>query len=101
MLVHWVIYDIPASATGLPANVEKAYAPGNVPGAHQTRSYSAGTTGYLGPCPPNTHTYRFEVIALDVTPLPGTSAMTTRDQAVPLIDMHALARATLTGTYTP
>src|SRR5262245_14110296 len=33
-LVHWVIYDIPGSATGLPANVEKVYAPTNVAGAH-------------------------------------------------------------------
>src|SRR6185503_18685346 len=26
-LVHWVIYDIPGTATGLPSNVEKVYAP--------------------------------------------------------------------------
>ena len=44
-LVHWVIYDIPAGATGLPADVENAYAPANVPGAHQAVSVQAQTFG--------------------------------------------------------
>jgi Raf kinase inhibitor-like YbhB/YbcL family protein len=100
-LVHWVIYDISATATGLPADVDKVYAPPDVPGAHQTVSYSPGTRGYLGPCPGTTHTYQFEVFALDVTPLPGATMATTRAQAVALIADHDLASATLTGTYTP
>jgi Raf kinase inhibitor-like YbhB/YbcL family protein len=101
-LVHWVIYDIPADATGLPANVMKAYAPTNVPGAHQTASYQAATRGYLGPCPPpadQAHTYEFAVYALDVATLPGAMMNTTRAQAVPLIIEHQIAKATLTGTY--
>lgn len=101
-LVHWVIYDIPASATGLPSAVMKVYAPTNVPGAHQTTSYNASVRGYLGPCPPQgqgAHTYEFAVYALDVATLPGASQTTTRQQAVPIIMMHALATATLTGTY--
>jgi Raf kinase inhibitor-like YbhB/YbcL family protein len=99
-LVHWVIYDIPGSATGLPANVEKVYAPTNVAGAHQTLSYQ-NVRGYLGPCPPNTHTYEFAVYALSVATLPGASMTTTRAQAVPLIMQNDVAVATLTGTYTP
>ena len=102
-LVHWVIYDIPASATGLPASVEKVYAPTNVAGAHQTLSYSmTPVRGYLGPCPPiggGAHTYELAVMGLDVATLPGTTMATTRAQAVPLITQHQTARAVLTGTY--
>ena len=97
-LVHWVIYDIPASATGLPANVEKAYLPNNVTGAKQTLSYQA-VRGYLGPCPPVLHTYEFVVYALDIATLPGATMATTRAQATPIILAHDLASAALSGTY--
>ena len=100
-LVHAAIYDIAASATGLPANVEKAYAPTNVAGAHQPLAYDNATRGYLGPCPGTQHTYEFALYALDVATLPGASTTTTRAQAVALIQMHDLASSTLTGTYTP
>ena len=100
-LVHWVIYDVPASATGLPENVEKVYAPSNVAGAHQTASYQATVRGYLGPCPPSgpAHTYEFAVYGLDVATLPGASMATTRADAVTLITQHDTAQATLTGMY--
>jgi hypothetical protein len=102
MLVHWVIYDIPASATGLPAAVEKVYAPANVAGAHQTASYQATTRGYLGPCPPangGPHTYEFALYGVDVATLPGATMATTRTQAVMLITQHMTSKATLTGVY--
>lgn len=75
-LIHWIIYDIPASATGLPADVQKAYMPSNVTGAKQTLSYQ-NVRGYLGPCPPGHASSR------RVAPRParGTSArcrVTTR-----------------------
>jgi Raf kinase inhibitor-like YbhB/YbcL family protein len=100
-LIHSVIYDIPGTATGLPADVEKVYAPTDVPGAHQTTAYSPTVRGYLGPCPGSMHTYQFELFALDVPTLPGATMGTTRSQAVALIDMHTLGSATLTGTFTP
>lgn len=98
-LVHWVIYDVPATATGIPANVDKTYAPGNVIGAHQTPSFQATTIGYLGPCPPTLHTYQFTVYALDVATLPGASMMTPSGDALASIDEHRLATGMLTGTY--
>ena len=98
-LIHWVIYDIPASATGLPADVQKAYMPNNVTGAKQTTSYQAATRGYLGPCPPNLHTYEFVVYALDVATLPGAMMSTDRPTAKSIIEMHDLAMAKLSGTY--
>ena len=98
-LVHWVIYDVPGSATGLPANVDKLYMPANVAGAHQTTSYQAATRGYLGPCPPSPHTYEFVVHALDVAALPGATMATTRDQAIAIINQHRLGMASLVGMY--
>lgn len=100
-LIHSVIYDIPSSATGLPAEVDNAYAPADVPGAHQPLAYDNDTRGYLGPCPGTTHTYEFELFALDVATLPGASEGTTRAQAATLINEHDLASTTLSGTFTP
>ena len=100
-LRHWVIYDIPASATGLPAGVENVYAPASVTGAHQTTSYDSQTHGYKGPCPPETHIYQFAVHALSTATLTGSTEQTTATNAVALIQAHQLATATLTGTYTP
>jgi len=101
-LVHWVIYDIPSTATALPAGVENAYAPGNIAGAHQTVSVHAPTVGYYGPCPPQppAHNYQFAIYALDTAPLPGASASTTRPEAIGEIQTHRLDSGTLTGTFT-
>jgi Raf kinase inhibitor-like YbhB/YbcL family protein len=98
-LIHWVIYDIPASATGLPANVAKTYMPANVVGAKQTASYQATVRGYLGPCPPTLHTYEFVVYALSVATLPGATMATTRIQAETIIQQNDLGMAALSGTY--
>jgi Raf kinase inhibitor-like YbhB/YbcL family protein len=102
-LTHWVIYDIPASVTALPASVANAYAPATVTDARQTVSGTSSTLGYVGPCPraaPAVHMYQFAVYALDVAALPGTSAQTTASQGVTAIQAHQLGKATLTGSYT-
>lgn len=99
-LVHCAIYDVPGTATGLPANVDKIYAPVAVPGAHQTNNYS-GTRGYAGPCPPNAHTYQFKVYALATTSLPNGMMSTTKEQVVSTATGSNLGTATLTATFTP
>lgn len=99
--IHSVIYDIDGSATGLPADVDKVYAPPDVPGAHQTLAYDGSTRGYRGPCPGKMHTYEFRVYALDEATLPGATMTTSRTQAVGLIQAHDLADGVLTGTFTP
>lgn len=98
-LVHWAIYDIPANRFGLPEDVDKTYTPSDVPGAHQARSYDAQVVGYLGPCPPTQHMYRFTLYALDVPALPGTTATTTRTQLQAMILDHDLASVSLNGSY--
>jgi Raf kinase inhibitor-like YbhB/YbcL family protein len=101
-IIHSVIYDIPASATGLPPVVEKTFAPANVAGAHQTVTLGGVAFGYAGPCPPPgdaAHTYEFELFALDVATLPGADMTTTQSQARTLILAHDLASCELTGTY--
>ena len=100
--LHSVIYDIPASLDGLPADVEKVFAPTDVTGAHQTRNFRGGTNfGYAGPCPQTAHVYEFKLYALDVSALPGATMNTTMAQAKITIEDHDPASATLTGTYDP
>src|SRR5258708_23844905 len=76
---HWVIYDIPASATSLPAGAgdpKGSVAPaGSVQG-----NTDFGMPGYGGPCPPPgaPHPYIFTLYALKVDEFPvavgGTAA---------------------------
>lgn len=98
---HSAIYDIPATATGLPADVDKVYAPPDVPGAHQTLGYNGTTRGYLGPCPNAMHTYEFAVYALPTATLTGAMMSTGLANAISMIKANNLGVAKLTGTHTP
>ena len=100
-LIHSEIYDIPSTMNGLPADVDKVFAPPDVPGAHQTRTFGNGF-GYSGPCPPTNsaaHNYEFAVHALDVGTLPSTDMNTTRDAAAATIEQHTILTAVLNGEY--
>lgn len=97
--IHSVIYDIPQDRTDLPADVDKVFAPPDVPGAHQTKSFNNGPLGYRGPCPPNLHTYEFAIYALDIAALPNLNNNSTAAAGLAQILMHDLAVAKLTGTY--
>ncbi|MBA3453773.1 MAG: YbhB/YbcL family Raf kinase inhibitor-like protein [Deltaproteobacteria bacterium] len=99
--VHSVVYDIPATLSGLPADVDKVYAPPDVPGAHQTLGYNNTTRGYLGPCPNAMHTYELALYALPTATLPGSTIGTTRDAAITAITANDLAVTKLTATFTP
>lgn len=88
---HWVLYDIPASATHIDA--------GRALSAHQTGVNTRGTTGYTGPCPPpgKTHHYMFTLYALDrmLRPSAPLDAASLRTK----LRGRALAHATLTAVY--
>jgi Raf kinase inhibitor-like YbhB/YbcL family protein len=65
--VHWVIYKIPAAATGLPEGIPAELKLKAPPGALQGKN-SFKKIGYGGPAPPpghGTHHYHFRVYALD------------------------------------
>jgi Raf kinase inhibitor-like YbhB/YbcL family protein len=97
-LIHWVLYDIPGSATGLPTGVGMGYEPANIAGAHQPIGLQ-NQRQYHGPCPPALHVYDFIVYALPEPMLPGATMDTTKEDAEASITAHQGVMATLTGTY--
>lgn len=98
-LVHSAIYDIPATLTMIPADVDKVYEPPDVPGAHQPLAYS-NIRGYAGPCPDTLHKYEQKIYALATATVPNATMATTRAQLVAALATN-LGTATLTASYTP
>ncbi len=98
-LVHCALYDLPATATGLMADIDKVYAPPDAPGAHQAVAIS-NQRGYAGPCPSSAHMYQFKVYALPTAVLPMSNQNTTKEQVVMKVGSN-LGSATLTATFTP
>src|SRR5262249_21999119 len=98
--VHWVIYNIPSTAAGLPEYVPfepNAPMPASIDGAIQ------GVSGfrrpmYRGPAPPpgKPHHYHFIVYALDTAGLP---AGLTRVDLLEAIKDHVLAQGELVAIY--
>jgi Raf kinase inhibitor-like YbhB/YbcL family protein len=94
--LHWVLYDLPASARGLPEAVppDAELADG---GRHGQNSWKR--LGYGGPCPPSgTHRYFFKLFALD-TKL-GLDPNKGKDELLQAMEVHVLAQTELMGTYT-
>jgi Raf kinase inhibitor-like YbhB/YbcL family protein len=90
--VHWVLYEIPVTATGLPEG--GAPLP---PGTRQGRN-DWKRTGYGGPCPPvGRHRYVHKLYALDV-PL-GDLGDATKTAVETAMRGHVVAQAELVGTY--
>jgi Raf kinase inhibitor-like YbhB/YbcL family protein len=94
--VHWVYYDLPATAAGLPENVSKVDAPPT--GGHQGRN-DFRRIGYGGPCPPpgKPHRYFFKLYALDRTLdlKPGAS----KKEVEQAMQGHILVQGELMGKY--
>jgi Raf kinase inhibitor-like YbhB/YbcL family protein len=94
--VHWVLYDLPATATELAEDVPKSqYVAG---GAKQGLS-DFRHLGYGGPCPPHgkPHRYFFKLYALDAV-LDLKPGLTKKDLETAM-EKHILALAQLMGTY--
>jgi Raf kinase inhibitor-like YbhB/YbcL family protein len=93
--VHWIVYNIPPSQTGLAENqtYDARLEEGGMQGLN-----SWGKNGYGGPCPPKgTHHYYFKLYALDCM-LEQKAGMTKTEL---LADMqgHILAEAQMVGLY--
>lgn len=92
--VHWVLYNLPASATGLPEALE----PGDLPAGTREGTNDWGRAGYGGPCPPiGRHRYFHKLYALD-TVLPDLG-LPTKKALEAAMRGHVLAHAELVGTY--
>lgn len=63
LFVHWVIYNIPPTLSGLPQGIPPTP---DVAGIGVQGINGSRRTGYMGPCPPKglTHRYFFKVYAL-------------------------------------
>jgi Raf kinase inhibitor-like YbhB/YbcL family protein len=92
--VHWVLYDIPPSATGLPQGVS----PDDLPAGTLQGVSDFKRTGYGGPCPPiGRHRYFHKLYALDVV-LPNLKKPHKPDVEKAMKD-HIIGQAVLIGTY--
>ena len=92
--VHWVLYNVPASARNLP----EAVAVRDLPTGTKEGLNAWRRTGYGGPCPPiGRHRYLHKLYALDVT-LPDMGGPTKADLEKAMRG-HVLAQAELIGTY--
>ncbi len=92
--VHWVLYNIPPSATGL----AEAIAPGALPAGTREGMNDWNRTGYGGPCPPiGRHRYFHKLYALD-TVLPDLKRPTKAALEMAM-QRHVLAEVELLGTY--
>jgi Raf kinase inhibitor-like YbhB/YbcL family protein len=92
--VHWVLYNIPPQATGLPTAVSEANLPeGTRAGTNDYKKYTYG-----GPCPPQgRHRYFHKLYALD-TVLPDLHHP-TKAKLEKAMQNHILGKAELVGTY--
>jgi Raf kinase inhibitor-like YbhB/YbcL family protein len=92
--VHWILYNLPASSTGLPEGVRSSELPaGAREGVNDFRR-----AGYGGPCPPiGRHRYFFKLFALDAV-LPDLGKPTKLDLEKAM-KPHVLESAQLMGTY--
>lgn len=93
-IVHWVLYGVAASTTGLGAGAGSP--PGSVAGTNRT-----GGPGYYGPCPPVgdvPHHYVAQVYALDLPP-DALPAGLTRDALLAAIKDHVIAASSTVLRY--
>ncbi|MDP1828070.1 MAG: YbhB/YbcL family Raf kinase inhibitor-like protein [Archangium sp.] len=90
--VHWVLYNLPATSTGLPAGVK------TLPAGTRVGLNDSQEAGYGGPCPPiGRHRYFHKLYALDVV-LPDLGQPTKKELEVAMTG-HVLDQAELMGTY--
>ena len=92
--VHWVVYNIPADAQGLPeaANVH------NLPAGAEQGVNDWNNIGYGGPCPPiGRHRYFHKIYALDSFLLIKVKPTKTKIEAA--MQGHIIGSTKLIGTF--
>jgi Raf kinase inhibitor-like YbhB/YbcL family protein len=97
--VHWVLYKLPPTLSGLPEALSKTPTLSDPAGALQGNN-SWSRVGYGGPMPPpghGVHHYHFKLYALDaaLNVAPGLD----KQQLLAAMKGHILAEGELIGTY--
>ena len=97
--VHWLVWNIPGSATGMPEGV-----PQGAQLKDGSQQISASGPVYRGPGAPATgplHHYTFELYALDIKldVQPGADAWETRTKIWQAINGHILGKAVYVGLF--
>jgi Raf kinase inhibitor-like YbhB/YbcL family protein len=99
-VTHWLVWNIPATSTGLAEGVAAA-----AEGSDGMRQVSLRTNGYMGPgAPPGPyHHYTFELYALDtkvdVPAAMPAEAANTRRAVFSAMDGHILGKAILVARF--
>lgn len=97
-IVHWIVYNLPASMKYLSSQT-----PGDtgVPAGVMQGKNVSGNPGYLGPKPPTgqTHPYYFQVFALN-TSLDIDPGSADRATLINAMKGHVLASGSVIGRYT-
>ena len=92
--VHWVLCNIPPTATGLPEAVDSAALPS---GTREGKN-DWNRTGYGGPSPPiGRHRYFFKLFALDSEL--SLSGHPTKAELLKAMEGHIVAQTEMIGTY--
>jgi Raf kinase inhibitor-like YbhB/YbcL family protein len=92
--VHWVLYNLPATAAALPEGATAA----NLPTGAREGINDWGRAGFGGPCPPiGRHRYFHKLYALDV--VLGDLGKPRKEDLEKAMRGHVLGEAQLIGTY--
>jgi Raf kinase inhibitor-like YbhB/YbcL family protein len=98
--VHWLMWNMPATLTGLPENVPMG---AQLPDGG--RQISASGPTYRGPGAPATgpfHHYTFEIYALDIkldSIQPGANELETRTKVFAAMQGHVRGKAVMFGLF--
>jgi Raf kinase inhibitor-like YbhB/YbcL family protein len=97
--VHWLVWNIPGTATGLPEGV-----PQGAQLKDGSQQISATGPVYRGPGAPANgpmHHYTFEIFALDtkLDVQPGADAFETRANVMKAVQGHVLGKAVYMGLF--
>ncbi len=98
-LLHWLAYNIPGDAQGLPKNIRNRNEPKAPLGMLQGVNY-AGGVGYIGPNPPQgdpPHHYHFEVFALNR--VLNVKAKLSLEQMIAVMNDRVLAEGEAVATF--